>query len=141
MKNVVLLGSTGSIGTSTIKVAEDLPDRIRLLGLAAGNNTELLLEQVRKHRPEAVSISDRLKAKALRDILGTSAQVFSGPEGLIRLATLPAADIVLIAIVGTAGLQPALAAIRAGKDIAIASEEILVMAGEVVMSGARQHEG
>jgi len=138
MKNVVLLGSTGSIGTSTIKVAEDLPDRIRLLALAAGNNSELLLEQVRKHRPEAVSISDPAKAKALRDLLGTSTEVYCGAEGLIKLATLPAADIVLIAIVGTAGLQPALAAIRAGKDIAIASKEILVMAGEIVMNEARR---
>src|SRR5882672_12142782 len=139
MKNVVLLGSTGSIGTSTIKVAEDLPERIRLVGLAAGNNAELLLGQTRKHRPEAVSIHDPAKAKELRDALGTQTQVFSGEEGLLRLATLPAADIVLIAIVGTAGLQPALAAIRAGKDIAVASKEILVMAGEIVMRAAREH--
>jgi 1-deoxy-D-xylulose-5-phosphate reductoisomerase len=139
MRNVVLLGSTGSIGTSTVKVADDLPDRIRLLGLAAGNNAELLLEQARKHGPEAISIGDPLKAKALRDLLGTSTEVFSGAEGLLKLATLPAADIVLIAIVGTAGLQPALAAIRAGKDIAVASKEILVMAGEIVMSEARRH--
>src|SRR5690348_4808165 len=138
MKNVVLLGSTGSIGTSAIKVAEDLPDRIRLLALGAGNNSELLLEQARKHRPEALCLSDPAKAKELRDVLGTSAEVFSGPEGLLKLATLPAADIVLIAIVGTAGLKPALAAIRAGKDIAIASKEILVMAGEIVMTEARR---
>ncbi len=139
MKNVVLLGSTGSIGTSTIKVAEDLPGQIRLLGLAAGNNAELLLEQARKHQPQAISISDPAKTKSLRDALGPAAEVFSGAEGLRRLATLPAADIVLIAIVGTAGLAPALAAIRAGKDIAIASKEILVMAGEIVMAEARQH--
>src|SRR5260221_8249699 len=139
MKRVVLLGSTGSIGTSTIKVAEDLPDQLRLVGLAAGNNVELLLEQVRKHRPEAISVTDPAKANSLRDLLGTSAEVFCGAEGLMRLATLPSADIVLIAIVGTAGLQPALAAIRAGKDIAIASKEILVMAGEIVMSEARRH--
>jgi len=139
MKNVVLLGSTGSIGTSTVKVAEDLPDHIRLLGLAAGNNVELLREQTRKHRPEAISISDPSKAAELRDALGTAVEVYSGTEGLIRLATLPAADIVLIAIVGIAGLQPALAAIRAGKDIAVASKEILVMAGEIVMSEARKH--
>ena len=139
MKNVVLLGSTGSIGTSTIKVAEDLPDHIRLLGLAAGNNVELLHEQARKHRPEAISISDPAKAAGLRDVFGTSTEVHCGAEGLIKLATLPAADIVLIAIVGTAGLQPALAAIRAGKDIAVASKEILVMAGEIVMSEARRH--
>jgi 1-deoxy-D-xylulose-5-phosphate reductoisomerase len=140
MKNVVLLGSTGSIGTSTVKVAEDLPDRIRLLALAAGNNVELLLEQTRRHRPEAISISDPAKAGELRGALGTACEVFAGNEGLIKLATLPAADIVLIAIVGTAGLQPALAAIRAGKDIAVASKEILVMAGEIVMSEAREHD-
>ena len=139
MKRVVLLGSTGSIGTSTIKIVDDLPDRLRLVGLAAGNNTELLLEQTRKHQPEAISIADPLKAKELRDVLGTSTEVLSGTEGLIKLATLPSADIVLIAIVGTAGLQPALAAIRAGKDIAIASKEILVMAGEIVMSEARRY--
>jgi 1-deoxy-D-xylulose-5-phosphate reductoisomerase len=139
MKNVVLLGSTGSIGTSTIKVADDLPDQIRLIALAAGNNVDLLLEQTRKHKPVAISINDPAKAKELSNILGTTTQVFAGNEGLIKLATLPAADIVLIAIVGTAGLQPALAAIRAGKDIAIASKEILVMAGETVMSEARKY--
>jgi 1-deoxy-D-xylulose-5-phosphate reductoisomerase len=139
MKRVVLLGSTGSIGTSTLKVAEDLPDRIRLLGLAAGNNAGLLLEQTRKHQPTAVSISDPEKAGALREKLGRAVQVYSGTEGLLKLATLPEADVVLIAIVGTAGLQPALAALRAGKDIAVASKEILVMAGEIVMREARQH--
>lgn len=138
MKNVVLLGSTGSIGTSTIKVAEDLPDRIRLVGLAAGNNLDLLLAQSRKHQPEAISITDPTKAQELRNVLGNAANVSSGPDGLVKLATLPSADIVLIAIVGTAGLRPALAAIRAGKDIAVASKEILVMAGEIVMSEARK---
>jgi 1-deoxy-D-xylulose-5-phosphate reductoisomerase len=139
MKRVVLLGCTGSIGTSTIKVAEDLPDRIRLVGLAAGSNGELLLEQTLKHRPEAISITDPAKARELEAALGTSARVFSGAEGLIQLATLPSADIVLIAIVGTAGLRPALAAIRAGKDIAVASKEILVMAGEIVMREAHKN--
>jgi 1-deoxy-D-xylulose-5-phosphate reductoisomerase len=139
MKNVVLLGSTGSIGTSTIKVATDLPDRIRLIGLAAGNNSELLLEQTLKHRPAAIAIASAESARELQDTLGTAVEVSSGPEGLVRLATLPAADIVLIAIVGTAGLEPALAAIRAGKDIAVASKEILVMAGEIVMNEARRH--
>jgi 1-deoxy-D-xylulose-5-phosphate reductoisomerase len=137
MKNVVLLGSTGSIGTSTIKVAEDLPDRIRLVGLAAGNNAELLLEQTRKYEPAAISISDPAKARELQDAVG-HIDVYSGEEGLIKLATMPDADIVLIAIVGTAGLKPALAAIRAGKDIAVASKEILVMAGEIVMTEARK---
>ena len=139
MKNVVVLGSTGSIGTSTVKVAEDLPERIRLIGFAAGNNSELLLEQTRKHRPVAVSLSDAAKAGELRGTLGAKCEVYSGAEGLLKLATMPEADIVLIAIVGTAGLQPALAAIRAGKDIAVASKEILVMAGEIVMREAREH--
>src|SRR5438876_7184184 len=139
MKNVVLLGSTGSIGTSAIKVAEDLPDRIRLIGLAAGVNAELLAKQTLKHRPEAISINNPAKARELETMLGTSTRVYSGEPGLMELATLPAADIVLIAIVGTAGLQPALAAIRAGKDIAVASKEILVMAGETVMHEARKH--
>ena len=140
MKNVVLLGSTGSIGTSTIKVAEDLPDRIRLIGLGAGNNVDLLFEQTVKHRPQAISIVDPAKAQELRDRVGGAANVFSGADGLVKLATMPDADIILIAIVGTAGLRPALAAIRAGKDIAVASKEILVMAGEIVMSEARKHD-
>lgn len=139
MKKVVLLGSTGSIGTSTCKVAEDLPDRIQLIALAAGNNIDLLAEQTRKFAPSAVSITDPAKATQLRGTLGDKVEVFSGDGGLLKLATLPEADIVLIAIVGTAGLQPALAAIRAGKDIAVASKEILVMAGETVMTEARKH--
>jgi 1-deoxy-D-xylulose-5-phosphate reductoisomerase len=139
MKNVVLLGSTGSIGTSTILVAEDLPGQIRLVGLAAGNNSELLLKQTLRLHPLAVSLRDPAKARDLQNSLNNSTKVFSGQDGLIKLATLPEADIVLIAIVGTAGLQPALAAIRAGKDIAVASKEILVMAGSIVMSEARKH--
>jgi 1-deoxy-D-xylulose-5-phosphate reductoisomerase len=139
MKNVVLLGSTGSIGTSTLKVAEDLPGHIRLIGLGAGNNVERLLKQALHHHPAAVSIGDPAKAAELQVALGAAVRVFSNAEGLIQLATLPEADIVLIAIVGTAGLQPALAAIRAGKDIAVASKEILVMAGEIVMREAREH--
>src|SRR6185436_16646410 len=100
MRNVVLLGSTGSIGTSTLKVAGDLPERLRLVGLAAGNNAELLLEQCQRHRPEAICIHDPAKAQELSAALGTSTRVYHGAEGLNHLATLPAADIVLIAIVG-----------------------------------------
>jgi 1-deoxy-D-xylulose-5-phosphate reductoisomerase len=139
MKRVVLLGCTGSIGTSTIKVAEDLPEHIRLVGLGAGNNADLLLKQTLKFRPEAISIANPEKARELEHTLGTSTRVHAGAEGLLTLATLPSADIVLIAIVGTAGLKPALAAIRAGKDIAVASKEILVMAGEIVMREAQKN--
>ena len=89
MKNVVLLGSTGSIGTSTVKVAEDLPDRIRLLALGAGNNANLLLEQTKKHKPAAVSILDPAKAKELQKNLNSGTRVCCGEEGLVQLATLP----------------------------------------------------
>ncbi|MBO35937.1 MAG: 1-deoxy-D-xylulose-5-phosphate reductoisomerase, partial [Verrucomicrobiales bacterium] len=139
MKNVVLLGSTGSIGTSTCKVAEDLPDEIRLIGLAAGKNAALMREQVQQFMPIVISMSDSTAALKLEEEFGGTLRVLTGNEGLIELATMPEADIVLIAIVGVAGLQPALAAIRAGKDIAVASKEILVMAGEIVMSEARKH--
>ena len=138
MKNVVLLGSTGSIGTSTLKVVEDLPKQLRLIGLAAGGNADLLVEQSLRHRPMAVSLSDLRRVQETASRL-PGIPVHSGDEGLLRLATLPEADVVLIAIVGTAGLAPALAAIRAGKDIAVASKEILVMAGEIVMTEARKH--
>ena len=139
MRNIVLLGSTGSIGTSTLKVVEDLPDHLRIVGLAAGCNAELLARQTLKHRPEAICINDDAKATQLEDQLGTIARVHHGGEGLIHLATLASADIVLIAIVGRFGLEPALAAIRAGKDIAVASKEVLVMAGEIVMNEARKY--
>jgi 1-deoxy-D-xylulose-5-phosphate reductoisomerase len=139
MKNVVLLGSTGSIGTSTCKVAEDLPDDIRLIGLAAGLNAKLLRKQVKQFAPFAISINCPDAAKELVNEFNGKPEVLYGEEGLLKLATLPEADIVLIAIVGTAGLQPALAAIRAGKDIAVASKEILVMAGEIIMDEARKH--
>jgi len=139
MKRVVLLGSTGSIGTSTLKVVEDQPDLLQLVGLAAGGNAELLVEQCRRHRPRLASLNDPSKVAATQSALDASTRVLSGSAALIELATMPEADIVLIAIVGTAGLEPALAAIRAGKDIAVASKEILVMAGEIVMREARAH--
>lgn len=139
MKNVVLLGSTGSIGTSTLKVVEDFPHRLRLIGLAAGSNAALLAEQALRHHVAHVAIHDGAKRGELEERLQGRARVGCGPDALIELATLPEADVVLIAIVGTGGLQPALAAIRAGKDIAVASKEILVMAGELVMREARLH--
>ena len=138
MKKVVLLGSTGSIGTSC-KVVEDLPDDLELIGLAAGRNVDLLREQVAQFKPQMVSVTDPVAAKGLANEYNGAPAVECGDEGLLALATLSEADVVLIAIVGTAGLQPALAAIRAGKDIAIASKEILVMAGEIVMAEARKH--
>jgi len=140
MKKVVLLGSTGSIGASTLKVASDLPERIQLIGLAGGRNVPLLREQANAHLPQCISIGEECKTEELSKGLHEGVEVVSGSSGLLRLATLPDADVVLIAIVGTAGLEPALAAIRAGKDIAVASKEILVMAGELVMKEAAKHQ-
>ena len=139
MKRIVLLGSTGSIGQSTLKVARDLPGKIQIVALAAGSNVDELVNQSNEFKPIAVSIATPEAASNLQSRLPDTTRVHCGAEGLITLATLPEADIVLIAIVGTAGLQPALAAIRAGKDIAVASKEILVMAGETVMAEARKH--
>ena len=139
MKRIVLLGSTGSIGQSTLKVARDLPGKIQIVALAAGSNVDELVNQSNEFKPIAVSIASPEAASKLQSRLPDATRVHCGAEGLITLATLPEADIVLIAIVGTAGLQPALAAIRAGKDIAVASKEILVMAGETVMAEARKH--
>jgi 1-deoxy-D-xylulose-5-phosphate reductoisomerase len=138
MKRVVLLGSTGSIGDSTLKVAADLPREMRLVGLAARQSVDVLEKQARAVKARAVAMVNPAKAAELKRRLGKSARVFSGEEGLCELASLPEADLVLIAIVGTGGLKPALAAIRAGKDIAVASKEILVMAGEIIMREARR---
>lgn len=121
-RRVVILGATGSIGESARKVARDIPDRMEIIGMSAHSNEE------------------KLRAAA-RDMPNVRLAMSSGPEGvdrLVELATLPEADLVLIAIVGTAGLRPALAAIEAGKDLALASKEILVMAGETIMAAARR---
>ncbi len=136
-RRVVILGSTGSIGTSALKVARDITDRMEIVGLAAGTSVEALASQAREFNVRNVCIYDPSGAAGLAASL-PGAQVETGEEGLRRLAQLPEADMVLISIVGTAGLKPALAAIEAGKDLAIASKEILVMAGQIVMEKARR---
>lgn len=138
-KKVVLLGSTGSIGGSTLEVARQLPERVELIGLAANSSVEALAEQVRETGVREVAIYDASKEAELKALLPDGVKVRVGAEGLAELATLEEADMVLVAIVGTAGLQPALAAIEAGKDLAVASKEILVMAGEVVTAAAEKH--
>lgn len=137
-RRVVLLGSTGSIGQSTIKVAANLPEEIEIVALAAGSNVSKLAEQARQTGARYVAISDETKAAELRSLLPAGVNLFVGNEGLIRLCEIEEANIVLIAIVGTAGLQPALAAIEAGKDLAVASKEILVMAGEIITARATE---
>jgi len=122
-RRVVILGATGSIGQSALKVARDIPDRMEIVGLSAHRNADALAEAAREFPNARCVLSDGE----------------GGIERLIELATLPEADLVLVAIVGTAGLRPTLAAIEAGKDIAVASKEILVMAGETVMAAAVRH--
>jgi len=137
-RRVVILGSTGSIGESALKVARDIPERMEVVGLAAGKNVTRLMEQVREFQPKAIAIGDEIAAKSAISNQQSAISVLIGEDGLCELAMLPEADMVLISIVGTAGLRPALAAIKAGKDIAVASKEILVMAGEAVMTAARK---
>jgi 1-deoxy-D-xylulose-5-phosphate reductoisomerase len=137
-RKVILLGATGSIGTSTVKVAETIPDRMEIAGMAAYRNAGKLAETANRLRPEALCLVDPSGAGKLRSALKYNPLIFTGEEGLIDIATLPGADLVLVAISGTAGLRPALAAIDCGKDLAIASKEILVMAGETVMNRARK---
>ncbi|MGB2403309.1 MAG: 1-deoxy-D-xylulose-5-phosphate reductoisomerase [Akkermansiaceae bacterium] len=137
-RKVVLLGSTGSIGTSTLKVASDIPECMEIVALAANSSVEQLAAQARETGVKHVALYDSSKEAELRAALPEGVCIHLGPEGLLEVSTLADADIVLIAIVGTAGLQPALAAIEAGKDLAVASKEILVMAGELVMGAAAQ---
>lgn len=138
-KRVVILGATGSIGESALKVARDIPERMEIVGLAANTNAEKLAAAANETRAQSVCLVDKTKIAALERALEYKPQVFSGEEGLLEIACLTGADLVLVAIVGTAGLRPALAAIEAGKDLAVASKEILVMAGEIVMREARDN--
>jgi 1-deoxy-D-xylulose-5-phosphate reductoisomerase len=137
-RRVVILGSTGSIGLSTLRVASQLPDKIEIVGLAACSSVTQLAKQAIETGVQNVAIYDETQAESLRALLPSSVKVHIGAAGLSQLAQLGDADIVLISIVGTAGLQPALAAIDAGKDLAIASKEILVMAGEIITARAAE---
>src|SRR6266581_416698 len=138
-KRVVILGATGSIGESALKVARDIPERMEIVGLAANSNAEKLAAAANKVRPESLCLVDETKIEILRKALEYKPRIFSGEIGLREIAALTNADMALVAIVGTGGLRPALAAIEAGKDLAVASKEILVMAGEIVMRKARDN--
>jgi 1-deoxy-D-xylulose-5-phosphate reductoisomerase len=137
-KRIVVLGATGSIGESALKVARDIPERMEIVGLAANSNAEKLAGAANKTRAKAICLVDEGKIDILRSKLQYQPKIFVGENGLCEIARLENADMVLVAIVGTAGLRPALAAIEAGKDLAVASKEILVMAGEIVMREARE---
>ena len=134
-KRVVILGSTGSIGTSALTVARQIPDRMEIVGLAAGTRVAELEEQAREFGVDHLCIADASKKDPLS---GPGRRVYSGEDGLTDLIEATRPDLVLVAIVGVAGLRPTLAAIELGCDIAVASKEILVMAGEVVMNAARK---
>src|SRR5436190_8313027 len=137
-KRVVVLGATGSIGESALKVARDIPERMEIVGLAAKSNAQKLAAAANDVRPESVCLVDETQIGVLRKALDYEPRVFSGAAGLLEIACLTNADRVPVAIVRTGGLRPALAAIEAGKDLAVASKEILVMAGEIVMREARE---
>ncbi len=142
MKALSVLGSTGSIGTQTLELAEEFPDRFKVVALTAGNNLDLLIEQIRRHAPEVVALANGGRVAELRERLGgldaaarpaRLPELLGGPEGLEAAAAWPTADLVVTGIVGCAGLLPTLAAIRAGKDLALANKETLIAAGPVVL--------
>ncbi|MCP9888656.1 1-deoxy-D-xylulose-5-phosphate reductoisomerase [Cyanobium sp. ATX 6A2] len=151
MKALAVLGSTGSIGTQTLELAEEFPDRFQVVALTAGNNLDLLIEQIRRHAPEVVALANADRVAELRERLGALdaavrparlPELLGGNEGLCAAAAWPSADLVVTGIVGCAGLLPTLAAVRAGKDLALANKETLIAAGPVVLpelekSGAR----
>jgi 1-deoxy-D-xylulose-5-phosphate reductoisomerase len=142
LKKIAILGSTGSIGRSTLQVIEKYPDRFQVVSLAAGKNIELLAEQIQRFRPKLAAVLDRQLAKDLVSRIQPDVQVevLAGSEGYQQVASLAEADMVLSAMVGAAGLIPTLSAIRAGKDVALANKETLVMAGALVMGEVRRHQ-
>lgn len=139
-KRVVLLGATGSIGENTLRVIAAHPDKLELVGIAARANWEKLASVAQEFRVKHVGIYDDAAYAAAKSsgIFGPDTHLVGGLSGLVELAELPEADIVLVAVVGTTGLEPALAAIRARKSLALASKEILVLAGKFVMQAARE---
>lgn len=141
MKKIAILGCTGSIGRQTLQVASRFKKDIKPVALAAGKNKELLLEQVKKYMPQLVSLNNEEDARWLRGKLAghRGIEIYYGREGLQTIATCPEADTVLTAISGANGLEPTIAAIKAGKNIALANKETLVAAGELVMKMARYH--
>ena len=139
-KRLVLLGSTGSIGEQTLDVVSEFANRYEVTAMAAGRNVEKLAEQVRRFRPGLVSVADEEDAAELRTRLdGADVEIVTGAEGLAAVATHPA-DMVVSGLVGAVGLAPTLAAIRAGRDIALANKEVMVMAGALILREVKAHE-
>jgi len=142
VKSLSLLGSTGSIGTQTLDIAAQYPDQFRIVGLAAGRNVELLAQQVRQFRPLIVAVSDANKLPELKAAiadLSPQPTLLAGQEGVIEVARCAEADVVVTGIVGCAGLLPTIAAIKAGKDIALANKETLIAGAPVVLPLVKQY--
>jgi 1-deoxy-D-xylulose-5-phosphate reductoisomerase len=141
MRSISILGSTGSIGRSTLAVVDAFPEELRVVGLAAGANVELLAEQVERYRPELVSVRSVDDAERLRALIGARVEIIPGIEGACAVAAMSSADAVIAAIVGAAGIPPVYEALRAGKRVGIANKEVLVAAGDVMTRAARESGG
>lgn len=140
MKQIAILGATGSIGVSTLEIVAAHPDKFKVTAMTAGRNLELFAEQVRCFKPQVAAVADTADIPQLKALLsGCQVKISGGVEGLCEAATLPEVDMVVAAIVGAAGLIPTAAAISAGKDIALANKEILVTAGHLFMGLVEQH--
>ena len=138
MKNIAILGSTGSIGTQTLSIVDEKND-LNVVALTCGKNISLMEQQAKKYKPEIICVSDESDAKILKERLANyDIRVVFGMEGLIEAATVKSADIVVTAIVGMIGIRPTIAAIEAGKDIALANKETLVCAGHIIMPLAKE---
>jgi 1-deoxy-D-xylulose-5-phosphate reductoisomerase len=140
MISISILGSTGSVGKSTLAVVDSFPERLRVTGLAAGGNVELLAEQIERYRPELVSVRGESDATLLRARF-PGLEVIPGIEGACAVASMPSATAVIAAIVGAAGIPAVYAALRHGKRVGIANKEVLVAAGDVITRTAREHGG
>jgi len=142
MRTISILGSTGSVGRSTLAVVDAFPDRLRVAALAAGGNVELLAEQIARYRPELVSVRTAEDAARLQALVGTNnIEIQHGPAGACAVATHGSVDAVIAAIVGAAGIPPVHAALSAGKRVGIANKEVLVAAGDAMTRAAREHGG
>lgn len=140
MKKIAILGSTGSIGTQTLDVVREHSDELQVVALAAGTNKERLKEQIKEFHPKFVSLSDEKKAQELKEELaGEQVEVVCGMEGLIEVAGVDSADVVVTAVVGMMGILPTMEAIKKGKDIALANKETLVTAGHLIIPMAKEY--
>jgi 1-deoxy-D-xylulose-5-phosphate reductoisomerase len=141
MRRIAILGSTGSIGRSTLAVVDAFPEELQVVGLAAGGNIELLAEQVKRYRPSLISVRTAEDVPRLRSLIGDGPEIVLGMDGASAVASMASADAVIAAIVGAAGIAPVYAALRAGKRVGIANKEVLVAAGDVMTRAAREHGG